>query len=215
MSLVQAIITENFILVGSDSRGIHPDGHIAETCNKLIKLNKNIIFGCTEGILDNFKLFNGYCYYSDELGLYNSEKKFDITYNDFVNIISNKFDIMLDEQYNKQLNCRYEICSMICGYNGKEFEATTFVLGSKYGIPDGIIKVCKAKNFPYKGINAGKIEHLHTFEKLVAETYIKYHDITLRQYKNILYEVFEYGAKIDDTINNNLCFESIRKKDVI
>ena len=88
MSLVQAVITEKFILVGADSRGIHSDGKISETCNKLLKLNKNVIFGCTGGILDNFKLFDGYCYYSDELGLCYSEREFNITYNEFVESIS-------------------------------------------------------------------------------------------------------------------------------
>lgn len=214
MSLVQAIITEKFILVGADNRGIHPDGRIIETCNKLIKLNNNIIFGCTGGILDNFKLFDGYCYYSDKCGLSNSEDKFNISYNDFVDTISERFNIMLNEQRERKAVHKYEICSMICGYNGKEFEATTFSIGSKYNYPDGIIKVTKAINFPYKGVSAGKVEHLHMLEELVQKTYFKYGNVTMRQYKNILYEIFENGATTDETINNIVRFESIRKKDV-
>jgi len=215
MSLVQAVITEKFILVGADNRGIHPDGKISETCNKLLKLNKNVIFGCTGGILDNFKLFDGYCYYSDELGLCNSNKEFDITYNDFVDSISNKFNIMLKEQHDKNYAHKYEICSIICGYNGEEFEATTFSLGAKHNYPDGIIKVTKAIDFPYKGINAGETIHMKNLHNLVYKYYIKYGNITILQYKNIMHEVFENGEKFDSTINSNIHFENIKKKDVV
>lgn len=216
MSLVQVIITENYVLVGADKRGIMDQtNEIYENCNKLIKLNKEIIFACTGGVLDNFKLFDGFCYYSDGCGLINSNKIFNISYNNFVNIIKEKFEIMCNEHNDKNNHISYDIGSVICGYNGKEFETTTFSLGSKYGIPNGIIKTCKSNNFPYKGVSVGKIEHLHMLEEFVQKIYFKYGKVTLRQYKNILYEIFEEGAKIDETINNIVCFESIRKKDVI
>lgn len=215
MSLVQGIISDKFILVGADTRAVHPNGTISECINKVIKLNKGIIFGCTGGILDNYKLFNGFCEYSDEHGLYCCDGEIEIPYSEFVNIITTRFYKLLAEHENSLTTTRYEICSIICGYNGKEFEITTLAIGANTGIPNGIIKATKDKNFPYKGVNAGQTEHMHLLHELVGETYCKYGAVTMRQYKNILLDVFQNGAKIDTTINSNVHFESIRLKDVI
>lgn len=215
MSLVQAIITEDFLLVGADKRAVRHDGTTTENNNKLIKLNSNIIFGCTGGAMDNFKLFNGYCYYSDTIGFVNSDEQFDISYNDFADIISNRFQTMYNEHIDKNHNGHYEICSLVCGYNGNEFEVSLFTMGSTESIPDGIMKVTKSKTFPYKGVNAGKIVHIDKLQKLVEQSYFKYGNLTMRQYKNILLDVFESGSKIDKTINNCVCFEKIKRKDVM
>lgn len=215
MSLVQAVITKDFILVGADKRGIQPDGSILENCNKIIKLNSGIIFGCTGGILDNFKLFSGYCYYSEELGLVNSEDIYDVSYNNFVDIISNRFQEMYKEHIDENNPRHYDIGSMICGFNGNEFEVTTFNIGGVNGAVDGIYKVTKSPDFPYKGVNAGKIIHRDVLHKMVGEFYFKYGELTIRQYKNIMLDVFEEGARIDETINDIVCFEKIRRKDVV
>lgn len=216
MSLVQTIITENFVLVGADKRGIEESGNeMHENCNKLIKLNNQIIFGCTGGLLDNYKLFEEFCNYDDELGLIKSKSNFDLTYNDFIQIVESKFEDMLILHNRKGNNITYDINSVVSGYNGHEFEATCFTIGSEFGIPDGIVKVQKANNFPYKGVNAGRIEHMHNLHNLVQDTYFTTGKLTIRQCKNILYDVFEQGSKFDETINNKVCFEYIKKKDVI
>ncbi len=215
MSLVQAIITKDFILVGADKRGIHPRRGILNNCNKLIKLNNGIIFGCTGGVFDNFKLFDGYCYYSEELGFVNSEDTFDISYNDFVDVLSNRFSVLYQEHINEKTPKHYDIGSIVCGFNGSQFEVTTFNLGGVSGVIDGIDKVTKAHDFPYKGISSGKPIHIKLLQELIEQGFIKNGNLTIRQYKNIMLEVFEKGSKIDKTINNVVCFEKIKIKDVI
>ena len=60
------------------------------------------------------------------------------------------------------------------------------------------------------------MEHLDRLTPLVEHTYFKNGgDLTIRQYKNIMSYVFEQGAKSDDTINDDICFETIKLKDVI
>lgn len=91
MSLVQTVITENFILVGSETRGIKADGSFIETVNKVIKVNNTIIFGCTGGVIDNYTLFDDFCDYSDENGIIPLKEEVKITYEDFVEFISKRF----------------------------------------------------------------------------------------------------------------------------
>lgn len=40
MSLVQCVITDDFALVGADTRGTDKDGSIKEDVNKLIRIKK-------------------------------------------------------------------------------------------------------------------------------------------------------------------------------
>ena len=40
---------------------------------------------------------------------------------------------------------------------------------------------------------------------------IIYRNFTIRQFKNIMQEVVDEGSKFDDTIDNNLNFETIRR----
>ena len=43
MSLIQAYITKNFILVGGDTRGTNGDIIVSNGVKKVFKINKNII----------------------------------------------------------------------------------------------------------------------------------------------------------------------------
>jgi len=217
MSLVQAVVTENFIIVAAETRGIKPDGTMIDSCNKLVKLNSQIIFGCTGGVKDNYELFEGFCNYSNEKGLTKLNDDIIMSYKEFVYIITKKFNELKMIHDDKSNSKTYEIMSIVCGYNGNEFEGTTFSLSPNDNQPNGIFVAKRKWDFPYKCISAGKIEHKEEFEKLTNQ----YHDIglydftTIRQYKNILMEVFERCSIIDSEINNNVVFERIRLKDVI
>lgn len=217
MSLVQAVLTKNFILVASDTRALKPDDTIIENHNKIIKLNKEIIFGCTGGTLDNYNLFYGFCDYSEKNGFSKLNKEIKISYNDFVKSISDKFTKLKSIHDDINNTTKYTILSIICGYNGFDFEATLFSLTQNPEISNGIFVVKRYHDFPYKCITAGKIQHRDEFEK-IANIYhdLKLYDFTtIRQYKNILTEVFDTGSKTDKEINNNIKFERIRLKDVI
>ena len=216
MSLVQAIITKDFILVGADKRGmIIEDKIINEECNKMIKLNKGIIFACTGGIKDNYKLFKDYCNYSDEVGLMPLEREKEVSYSEFVKRISTRYQEMSLEHNNDENLRTYDIHSIICGYNGEEFEITAFSLGAKKGMVDGIYKIHKTPDFIYRGVNLGEEMHMEMLHELVGITYHKFGKVTMLQYKNIILEVFEKGSKLDETINTNVCFERIKKNAVL
>lgn len=214
MSLIQAVITNDFILLGADKRGIKPNGEIMENCNKLIKLNNNIIFGCTGGVMDNFKLFNGFCCYSEEFGFYNTEQTFTLSYNNFIEIISENFQSLYYEYMTSQTKKQYDICSAVCGFNGEKFEVTIFTLGSQYDVPIGITKVHKPDDFPHRGVILGDKTHTNNFDKYFYESYKRFGNLTILHYKNIMKNVCETGSKTDNTINANICFEKIKRKEI-
>jgi hypothetical protein len=211
MSIIQAVITDKICVISGDSRITNiQNGAYFSNFNKIIKLNNQIMFGVSGNPLDSFKLFEGYCRYHMKKGFQNTDDSIDILYNDFVNIISNKFSEMYDEH--KTNKKRYNIEDIICGFNGNEFEIITLSLGSIIGLPDGMVKVHKKKDFPYKTVIAGLQEHKDKFQILAQKHYFENKkQLTIRQWKNIMQEVVDDGSKFDDTIDNNLNFETIRK----
>lgn len=211
MSLVQAIITNKFVIMSADTRGNGDNDYKIEGFNKMVRVNRQIVFGCTGGIKDNYLLFDGFCKYSDKNGLTPNEEECDISYNEFVAIITKRFRRMYELKHRKENPIPYEIMSVVAGFNGNTFEATTFNIDSS----NGIDKAVQPINFPYKGVSAGKIEHLKKLEFLVEENYKKYGRISLGDYKNVLREVYKSGAEFDDTINNDIQLEVIKLKDVI
>lgn len=217
MSLVQCVLTPKFIIAASETRATKPDGNVIDNFNKLIKLNDQIIFGCTGNTIDNYNLFYGFCDYSDESGLVKLDKEINISYNDFVTLIMKNFKKMEKIHNDVSNNIKYEIMSIVCGYNGNEFEATLFSLTSIPGENSGIVIGKCSNNMPYRCINAGKYIHLNEFEKTAKMYYHKmnYDFTTIRQFKNILTNVFKNGVTIDKSINDNIIFERIRLKDVI
>ena len=55
-------------------------------------------------------------------------------------------------------------------------------------------------------------KHKDNFEILAQKHYFENKkQLTIRQWKNIMQEVVDDGSKFDDTIDNNLNFETIRK----
>lgn len=212
MSLVQVIITKKFALVCGDMRSVDDqDNIINENFNKVIKLNKEIIFGCTGNIKDNFKLFDGYCYLHKHYGFVNSEKSFDnISYIDFVNIIVEKFNKMTEEHKDNENNIRYNIKSTICGFNGQEFEATNFLMIDDKSFKPQIKKLIIHPNNPCDIATLGEFSHDDNLRYLI----LKENPITIRQYKNILQTNFDYCSKTNVSINNICHFEQIRINDL-
>lgn len=213
MSLVQAIVTEDFALVCGDTRSVNLDGSSRkDTYNKVIRLNKNIIFGVTGDVKDNFKLFDGFCYLHSIYGFVNSEQNFeDLSYNEFINVISNRFTLMSDEHNSNENNVRYNIKSMIAGYNGKCFEVTCFLLVNDNTVSPCVRKLRKKSQNPCDIATLGYTIHDDNLKDFIIEENPK----TIRQYKNVLQSTFDIGMKNDKSINNICHFETIRKCDIL
>lgn len=212
MSLVQTVITKDFILMGADTREI-PDGsnEALDHYNRILKINDGILVGITGDVNDNLKLFDGFCQLDPTEGFKNSDEAVTMSYSDFVQALKERFETIKQEHEAEDNPKKYNISSVVCGYNGEELEATCFVIDALDRlVPNALTKTC-LNDKPYHGISCGRMEHYINLDKYAFQQ----KPTTILQYKNVLRSVFETGAQLDKTMNSNCCFEKIRKTDLL
>lgn len=61
MSLIQAIITDKYAMLCSDTKAYTLSGTHVDDCHKIIPIGNGIMFGCTGKVSDNYELFEDYC----------------------------------------------------------------------------------------------------------------------------------------------------------
>ena len=61
MSLIQAIITDKYAMLCSDTKAYTLNGTHVDDCRKIIPVGDGIMFGCTGKVSDNYELFEDYC----------------------------------------------------------------------------------------------------------------------------------------------------------
>lgn len=211
MSLVQAVITKKYLLLGADQRAIKKD-IIKENCNKIIKINDEIMFGCTGGAIDNSILFEGFCGYNEDIGYYNLDKSYnDLTYKEFVSIIRNQYNQMYSEHKNTSNLTKYHINSIVCGYNNSDFEITTFSMNTSY-TSDGIRVAKRNISLPFFCISLGDEKHFKNLDNTIGLSFLIKSELELSQCKEIMKNVIQKGSTFDKTINSNVNFEVIYRR---
>lgn len=206
MSLIQGIITQDFILVGYNMTDSLP--------NPVFKPNRQIIIGCDGNFSDTAKLLEGYCSFNEKSGFHALEEEISFSYMDFISIIEERFAAMQNEHEDLNSDTKYNISTIICGHNGKEFEISIFTLGRESLAPNGVIKAKKVSTLPYQGITLGDPLHSKNLHTLVHTYYHTYKDMTLLKYKHLLQDVFEAGMVSDHSIQGYIAYEKIRKNDL-
>lgn len=199
MSLVQAYIYKDFILVGGEGRAVF-NSHVSETYKKVYKLNNTTIIGMAGSIGGNACLFGDYI--NEDFSL--SDLCHKSSYNDVIN--------HLTEVYSKNRSFLDEkgIVSIVCGWDGNKMTGKSFF--TKTGNPDidGINDLTPKNDNEVRVINCGLDIHyknaLSFGEKIM--------NINILQMKNIFKNVIAEGVKIDNTINNNITFEKIKRSDI-
>lgn len=210
MSIIQSVITDKYCIISGDSRMTYlKDNSVVSGINKIIKLNSLIMFGITGNPYDSFKLFDGFCYYHTSKGFENVDTAINITYSEFMKIITERYKIM--EQEHKLGIKKYDLGDIVCGVNKNDFEITSFNLGSKEHL-DGVYTARKSLNFPYKAAIVGSKGSDDILSELAQSLYFKYKEqLSVLQWKNIMREVVDITSKYDNTIDTNIKFEVIRK----
>ena len=215
MSLVQFVLTYNFILVGGDTRGTDINQNIvSETHNKVMKINPNIIIGCSGIAQDAYLLLSNYCTFSREYGLHLKDSV-NLKYEDIISSLNKKFDGMCQIHYDSENETLYDFTVVVCGFNGDEFMAM------QYSISDNLYEKDNGRHpiyiNPKTGLRCFMIGsfQLELHNKNYNDELRKNQPETILQYKNIMKTVFDKGVKFDRTINNLCVFEKIKRKDVI
>lgn len=205
MSLIQAYITRNFILVGGDTRGTNGDIVVSNDVKKVFKINKNIIIGMSGKVNGNCILFKDIIEFTDN--------KFKLKDVNFDQLTYKEFTSKINESYynNNDYLQENSIHSIVCGYNGERLMATTYITKDANENFNKPVEIFPLNETDVRVINCGEEQHyLDAFELKD-----KINALNILQFKNLFNDVLQKGIKYDNTINNNADFEVIRLKDVI
>lgn len=199
MSLVQAFIYKDFILVCVEQKAILENEIILENFVKVRKINATTIIGMTGTIQGNAKLFSEYINELFELKNPNCVQ----TYNE----INEHVLMNLKENYEYLLE--NPIHSFICGWNGNKMTGQTFFINDPNIPPINDISPLFDGHVNY--VSCGLEQHKINIEAI----WHKSNPQNILQFKNLFKDVISIGIKFDDSINDKITFEKIRKVDVM
>lgn len=197
MSLVQAFIYKDFIIVGGEQRAIF-NTHISENYVKVFKLNSTTIVGFTGSISGNALLFGDYI-------------NEDFSLSELCNSSYNEIENHLSEKFHQNISFLEEvgIHSIVCGWDGIKMTGKAFFTNDP--ITNGIFDITPESLDQLRIVNCGEPQHYNNVISLGQ----KLNNINILQLKNLFKDVISIGVNFDSTINDNVTFEQIRKVDVI
>ena len=194
MSLVQAVICDEFVLVGGEQKLNLSGGGVLHNFRKVFKLNDDVIIGLSGSMDDNYYLFQDYLTIDFEL-------KGDCP--DSLGEVYDKVTARYQEMAD-QGEC--DVFSLVCGWNGLGFEGKTFFLNSQFSEENRIDDIRPAHDKDAKVISCGDDRH---YDNFVAAIYRNGADINGLQ--RSFREVLAQGVMFDDFIDKNAQFELIRR----
>lgn len=203
MSLVQAYIYKNFILVGGDQLAILSNGQVIDNFVKVRKINNNVIIGMSGTIEGNATLFSYFV--NNDLTI--KEKNLALTYEDIIRITHKSYF------ENNDFLQKHSVHSVVCGWDGYKFTGYSYFTKDNDKSMNRPIDLTPDSDSQVKIINCGMHEHYMEAIRLLEENNPS--NINIRQFKNLFRDVIDKGVKFDKTINHNITFEAIRKVDVL
>lgn len=198
VSLVIAFIYKDFILACGEQRAVLDNGTILDDFVKVQKINSTTIIGMTGTIQGNAKLFSEYV--NDLLQLKNE------------NCVQSYSEINKRILINFEQNYDYlqenPVHSFICGWNGNKMTGQTFFTKDFNLQPINDISPLFDGHVNY--VCCGLEQHKKNLEAIGHET----NPQNILQFKNLFKDVIARGIKFDNSINNKITFEKIRRVDV-
>lgn len=214
MSLVQFVLSNNFILVCGDNKAIDEEHNFSsESCNKVIKINKNIIIGCSGNLRDCHELLSKHCDLSITNGISVKSDKCSLSYHEFISGILRQYEFMEKIHINNFISKKYNFTDVICGFNGREFVANVFSLHLDQSQNQKALLIEIPKRSPYICFCLGEPGQPH-YKNLLSKIENR-NPTEIIEFQNIMKDVLNEGLKTDRSINNICHFETIQLKDVI
>lgn len=196
MSLVQAYIYNDFIVVGGENRAVI-NNTIVDDYKKVFKLNECTIIGFTGSIAGNACLFSDYI--NSNLSL--TELCKNSTYQDIV-------EHLIDTYYeNFDFINSKGIYSIVCGWDGSKMTGKAFFAHNINKPLDGIIDITPLNKKYLRLVNCGLDRHYNLANEFIS----RLETCNIPTVKNIFKNVINEGISFDYTINNILTFEEIKK----
>lgn len=201
MSLVQAFIYKDYILVCGEQRAILDNGTILENFVKVRKLNPTTIIGMAGTIEGNAKLFKDYI--NSDLTL--KDNIHNHTYNDVERCVIENFYKNFDYFQIKSVH------SIICGWDGEKM--TGKAIFTKDENDPGMNPINDlTPEYPdqIRYTSCGLNQHRINLEVLAKEM----QTVNVLALKKLFIDVIKMGIEFDNSINSNISYEQIRRNDV-
>ena len=196
MSLVQAVICNQFALVCGEQQLNLSNGGVLHNFRKIFKVNGNVIIGLSGAMDDNYYLFQDYL--NVEFGLRE----------DCPDSLDEVFEKVTARYQEMVAQGECDVFSLVCGWNGRSFRAKTFFVTSAEGETSRITDVVPAHDMDAKVISCGDDRHYDNFLARVNR-----YGFSIFGLQRAFRDVLSQGVMFDDFIDKNAQFEVIRRPD--
>ena len=194
MSLVQAVLCDQFAFVAGEQQLNLNSGGVLHNFRKIFRVNENVIIGLSGVIEDNYYLFQDYLNVDFTL----KEGCTDSLHEVFDRVTA-RYEEMTD-----QGEC--DVFSLVCGWNGLGFEGKTFFVDSGNLANSRITDVVPEHPKDAKLISCGDNRHFQNFLDGVYKYGFEIYGLQ-RAFRDVLAQ----GVMFDDYIDKNAQFEVIRR----
>lgn len=194
MSLVQAVVCDQFVLVCGEQQLNLSNGGVLHNFRKIFKVNEQVIIGLSGAIEDNYYLFQDYL---------NVDFTLKEDCSDSLEDVFNKVAVRYREM-TEQGEC--DVFSLVCGWNGSGFEAKTYFISSGCAENNLITDVKPEHEKDAKLISCGDNRHYDNFLAGVYR-YGFYPYGLQRAFRDVLSQ----GVMFDEYIDKNAQFEMIKR----
>lgn len=194
MSLVQAVLCEQFALVCGEQQLNLNSGGALHNFRKIFKVNPRVILGLSGAMDDNYYLFQDYLTIDFEL-------KGDCP--DSLEEVFDKVSLRYREMTG-QGEC--DVFSLVCGWNGSGFAGKTFYINSLAPEDSRITDVRPEHAKDAKVISCGDNRH---YDNFLSAVYRYGSDVYSLQ--KAFRDTLARGVMFDDYIDTNAQFELIRR----
>lgn len=194
MSLVQAVLCDQFAFVAGEQQLNLNSGGVLHNFRKIFRVNENVIIGLSGVIEDNYYLFQDYLNVDFTL----KEGCIDSLHEVFDRVTA-RYEEMTD-----QGEC--DVFSLVCGWNGLGFEGKTFFVDSGNLANSRITDVVPEHPKDAKLISCGDNRHFQNFLDGVYKYGFEIYGLQ-RAFRDVLAQ----GVMFDDYIDKNAQFEVIRR----
>lgn len=194
MSLVQAVICDEFAFVAGEQQLNLSSGGVLHNFRKIFKVNKDVIIGLSGTIEDNYYLFQDYL-------------NVDFTLKeDCRDSLAEVFDKVAGRwrEMTEQGEC--DVFSLVCGWNGVTFEAKTYYVNSHFPEDSCVTDVTLERAKDAKLISCGDNRHYTNF----MENVYKY-GVEVFALQKAFRATLAQGVMFDEYIDKNAQFEVIRR----
>lgn len=194
MSLVQAVICDQFALVCGEQQLTLNNGSVLHNFRKIFKLNEYVMIGLSGSMDDNYYLFQDYLTIDFEIKEGCSDSLMEV------------FDKVTARYREMTEQGECDVFSLVCGWNGFGFEGKTFYINSQFGEESRITSVRPEHEKDAKLISCGDNRH---FDNFMAGVYR--YGAELYGLQKAFRDTLAQGVMFDEFIDKNAQFELIRR----